>query len=97
MKALAKLAAEIRQDTKTFDQKDRYAWVDSVCEQLVTRKPSYEEAILIAASLKVGLALRESPHGDDLPLEVDYKFHDLAKALDAQEQFEPDPYSPEED
>jgi hypothetical protein len=97
MKALAKLAAEIRQDTKTFDQKDRYAWVDSVCEQLVTRKPSYEEAILIAASLKVGLALRESPYGDDLPLKVDHAFHDLAKAIDAQEQFEPDPYSPEED
>jgi hypothetical protein len=97
MKALAKLAAEIRQDTKTFDQKDRYAWVDSVCKQLVTRKPSYEEAILIAAALKVGLALRESPYGDDLPLDVDQCFHDLAKSFDAQEQFEPDPYSPEED
>jgi hypothetical protein len=97
MKALAKLAAEIREDTKSFDKIDRETRLDNLCLELVKLRPSYEEAILIAASLKVGLALRESPYGDDLPLEVDYKFHDLAKALDAQEQFEPDPYSPEED
>jgi hypothetical protein len=97
MKALARLAEEIRQDTKSFDKIDRDTRVDNLCLELVKLRPSYEEAILIAASLKVGLALRESPYGDDLPLEVDYKFHDLAKVLDAQEQYEPDPYSPEED
>jgi hypothetical protein len=97
MKALAQLAAEIREDTKSFDKLDRDTRIDNLCLELVGLRPSYEEAILIAASLKVGLALRESPYGDDLPLEVDYKFHDLAKVLDAQEQYEPDPYSPEED
>jgi hypothetical protein len=97
MKALAKLAAEIREDTKSFDKIDRETRLDNLCLELVKLRPSYEEAILIAASLKVGLALRESPYGDDLPLEVDYKFHDLAKALDAQEKYEPDPYSPDED
>jgi hypothetical protein len=97
MKALAKLAAEIREDTKSFDKIDRETRVDNLCLELVKLRPSYEEAILIAASLKVGLALRESPYGDDLPLAVEYRFQDLAKALDAQEQFEPDPYSPEED
>jgi hypothetical protein len=97
MKALAKLAAEIRDGTRKFEKIDRDLRVDQLCIDLVNLRPSYEEAILIAASLKVGLALRESPYGDDLPLEVDYKFHDLAKVLDAQEQYEPDPYSPEED
>jgi hypothetical protein len=97
MKALAKLASEIRQETKKHDLMDRDRRIDAICLELVGLRPSYEEAILIAASLKVGLALRESPYGDDLPLEVDYKFHDLAKVLDAQEQYEPDPYSPEED
>jgi hypothetical protein len=97
MKALAKLAAEIRQDTKSFDKIDRETRVDNLCLELVKLRPSYEEAILIAAALKVGLALRESPYGDDLPLKVDQAFHDLAKAIDAQEQFEPDPYSPEEE
>jgi hypothetical protein len=97
MKALAKIAAEIRDVTRKFEKIDRDLRVDQLCIDLVNLRPSYEEAILIAASLKVGLALRESPYGDDLPLEVDYKFHDLAKVLDAQEQFEPDPYSPDED
>jgi hypothetical protein len=97
MKALAKLAAEIRDGTRKFEKIDRETRVDNLCLELVKLRPSYEEAILIAASLKVGLALRESPYGDDLPLEVDYKFHDLAKVLDAQEQYEPDPYSPEEE
>jgi hypothetical protein len=97
MKALAKLADEIREDTKSFDKIDRETRLDNLCLELVKLRPSYEEAILIAAALKVGLALRESPYGDDLPLDVDQCFHDLAKSFDAQEQFEPDPYSPEED
>jgi hypothetical protein len=97
MKALAKIAAEIRDGTRKFEKIDRDLRVDQLCIDLVNLRPSYEEAILIAASLKVGLALRESPYGDDLPLKVDQAFHDLAKAIDAQEQFEPDPYSPEEE
>ena len=70
---------------------NRKAFIES---ELVEFRPDYIDAKEILSALKTGLALRTSPHGDDLPLEVEHAFNDLEMSFDACEAalYEPEAY-----
>jgi hypothetical protein len=99
LKALRQLAKEIREITATSEMIDRDQRIDRISLDLVNLRPRYEEAVLLLSALKTGLALREGPYGDDLPIEVEHAYLDLLKAMDAAEyaKFVPEAYSPEEE
>ena len=58
---------------------------------LVEFRPDLISAAELLSALKVGLEARLDMDGG-LPLEVEYAFEDLRKAMDATTPYEPDPY-----
>ena len=58
---------------------------------LVEFRPDLISAAELLSALKVGLEARLDIDGG-LPLEVEYAFEDLRKAMDASWVYEPDPY-----
>ena len=56
---------------------------------LVEFRPDLISAAELLGALKTGL---EERLDDGLPLEVEYAFEDLSKAMDAATPYEPDPY-----
>ena len=88
----AKLAKEIREETAKQDAKFRFNRQRMLESELVEFRPDFLEASELLSSLKTGLALKVGPYGDDLPIEVEYAFEDLQKALDAATPYEPEAY-----
>ena len=92
MSAILKLAEEVKAFTVEADKKSRYNRREMLNDELVNFRPTYEEAAELVKSLQTGLASREGPYGDDLPIEAEHAFQDLIKALDAATPYEPDAY-----